>query len=168
MKLIHSTPFPGKRKGLFPSFYSGTDKFCPLGREDSVCGPEGSQQEAEQPGGQGRETGQEPAHQGAEQSEISQAAAQQGQGQVQPHPPPLQPGGAEKEGRKNPQPEEQVQQLLGPAPGEQEAGEAEQVVIQPQKGARPQGKQKGLALGFQGEGHPRKRRERKLLGTSSS
>lgn len=168
MKLTYFTPSLGKRKELFPSFQAGADKFCPLGRENSAEGPEGGEQNPQGPGGQGGQAGEQAAHKGAEQEKIPQAAAQQGQGQIDAHPAPLQPGGAEKERRKGPQPEEQVQQLLCPAPGEQEAGEAEQVIIQPQENAGAQGEEKRLALGLQGNAHPRKRRERKLLGTSSS
>ena len=89
MKLIHCTPSLGKRKGFFPIFQAGADKFCPLGRENTAQAAQRGEQEAQQPGHQGGEAGQEMAHGGAEQEEIGQAAAQKGQGQVEPDAPPL-------------------------------------------------------------------------------
>lgn len=128
LKLIHFTPSLEKRKELFPSFPAGTDNFCPLGRENSTQAVQGGEQETQKVRHQGGEAGQEAAHGGAEQEEIGQAAAEQGQGQVEPHPAPLQPGGAEEQQPEGPQPEEQVQQLLGPAGREQQAQKAQQVI----------------------------------------
>lgn len=55
MKLIYFTPYPGKRKELFPSFDPGSYKFCPLCREDAAELAEGGGEDIEYPGDDGGE-----------------------------------------------------------------------------------------------------------------
>lgn len=155
--MIHSTPKRRKRKAFFQSFPDKTKIIYQRTREDET-----------QPANRGEEGVQAAADPGAEEEEVPGRAQEEGGGEVEPHPPVLQPRGGEEEGQADQKPEGQVQQLPEGAVGGGAADQAEQVIAQAQAQPQPQADQEGPGLGKRVEAHPRKRRPRKPPPRASS
>lgn len=152
-QMVYFTPKMGKRKGFFYRKSYLLECFCQRSLEDENETPKGS-----------REEGQEPPDPGAQKEEVPGAAQGQGGDGVEPHLAVFPEGGRQEEGQADGQPEEEVQGTPEGPEGNQEPGEPQQVVQQPQSASGGQAQEEGLGLegGGEGQAHPRKRRLRKL------
>ena len=169
-QIVHSTPRGRKRKELFQSFFPTGEKICQRSRENANDLPNGRPKNREDPSHKPGGPRQKTPGEGTEEGEVKGRAQQQPEGDIQPHPAPLEGHAAEKQRAAGPQPEKQVQGLLEEAPGEGEPELAKQIIEQPHRHPRDQGEDQGGDLGLQGDAHPRNSRPRKLpwLGSSSS
>lgn len=104
----------------------------------------------------------------AEQDEIGRSSQHQRGGDVQPHPPVPQDDGTEEQGPTGPHPEQQVHPLLEPAPGQEQADLAQQVIQQAHPHPHGQALGQHHDLPGQGNAHPRSSRPRKPSRTGAS
>lgn len=104
----------------------------------------------------------------AEKPKICRSPQKQGQGQVEPHLPVLRRLGVEKQGRRGPQPESEVQRRPQKAQGDAAAEDAEQVIDHPRRRAQQKPSQQGEGLGLHRDLHYRNSREKKPPSRRSS